>query len=334
MRASPGRRLLMWPQRSRTPARMPRRRARDCGALLEFEEVRRRLRLGTRIEVGRREIEIAHIVGSVGRAHEFDGCFRPRTARLRSVVHQIRASSRDGLAAPIRVYQVDQGYFVEDGHKRLAVAIEEGGAFVDADVASYSTRYAIGPGATLDEVHLTAAEARFRELTGLDQAAPHARFPLSDPDSYLELEESVKAHAYDLSVERKQLVSPVEGARHWYEAVFAPSIELARDAGMARLLASCSEADLFLVLRRGINMPFDPGWQIPSAASERGRRNLVSAGPGRVSRALDALGRRRARQPHVLDERRPLNEARRRPRKTAEEDPEPAKGDERPPDSE
>lgn len=307
---------------------MPRRRAKDCGALLEFEEVRRRLRLGTRIEVGRREIDIAQIVGSVGRAHEFDGCFRPRTARLRSVVHQIRASSREGMAAPIRVYQVDQGYFVEDGHKRLAVAIEEGGAFIDAEVAAYSTRYAIAAGATLDEVRLTAAEARFRELAALDRAVPDARFPLSDPDSYLELEESVKAHAYDLSVERRQLVTPVEGARHWYEVVFAPSIALARDVGVARLLASCSEADLFLVLRRGINMPFDPGWQIPPAASERGRRNLASAGPGRVSRALDALGRRSVRQPHVLDERGPLNEAPGQPRKTAEGDSESTKADE------
>ena len=130
---------------------MPRRRPKDCGSLLEFEEVRRRLRLGTRIDIGRREIEIQQIVGSVGRAHEFDGCFRPRTRRMRSVLHQIRASSREGLAGPIRVYQVDQAYFVEDGHKRLSLAIEDGGMYIDADVASYSTPFAMVPGATIDE---------------------------------------------------------------------------------------------------------------------------------------------------------------------------------------
>ena len=226
---------------------MPRRRARDCGTLLEFEEVRRRLRLGTRLEVGRREIEVAQIVGSVGRADEFDGCFRPRTARLRNVLYQIRASNREGLPSPIRVYHVDQGYFVEDGHKRLALAIEEGAVFIDAEVAEYSTRYAMAAGVTLDEVRLTAAEARFREVTALDRAVPEARFPLSDPDSYLELEESVKAHAHDLSAERKQLVSPADGARHWYDVVFAPSIALAREVGVARLLPSCSEADLYRV---------------------------------------------------------------------------------------
>ena len=181
--------------------------------------------------------------------------------------------------------------------------------YIDADVAAYSTHFAMVPGATIDEVRLTAAEARFRELTGLDRAVPEVRFPISDPDSYLELEESVKAHAYDLSLERGELVSPIEAARHWYAVVFAPSAELAHAAGVARLLSSSTEADLFLVLRRGINMPFDPGWKIPLLATERGRRNIESAGPSRVSRALDAIGRRSVRRPHVLDERRTLREA-------------------------
>ena len=126
---------------------------------------------------------------------------------------------------------------------------------------------------------------------------------MSDPDSYLELEESVKAHAYDLSLERGRLVSRTDAARHWYEVVFAPSIELARGTGAAGLLASCSDADLFLVLRRGINMPFDPDWQVPAAASERGQRNIAAAAPSRVSRALGAIGRRHVTRPQVLEER-------------------------------
>lgn len=277
-----------------------RRSGSECAVLLEFEEVRRRLRLGTRRELGRQEISVAQIIGSVGRAHEFDGCFRPRTQRLRKMLHEIRSGRPDATDMPIRLYQVDHAYFVEDGHKRLALAIEDGRTYVDAEVWSYATRFHVARGTTIDDVRLTEAELRFRESTGLDRAVPDARFPLGDPDAYLELEESVKAHAYDLSSQRGHVVSQVEAAGHWYNVVFAPSIQLARDAGIPRLLSSCSEAELFLVLRRGINQPFDPGWQIPEKAAVRGRRNLVAAEPRGVTAQVSSLIRGVRSRPDVL----------------------------------
>jgi hypothetical protein len=80
-----------------------RRRGSDCGSLLEFEEVRRRLQLGTRVDVGVQEIGIDQIIGSLGRAHEFDGCFRPRTDRLRRVLVQIKASRPNAADTAISV---------------------------------------------------------------------------------------------------------------------------------------------------------------------------------------------------------------------------------------
>jgi hypothetical protein len=268
--------------------------------LLEFHEVRRRLRLGTRIELGRQEIPVGQVIGSVGRAHEFDGCFRPRTPRLRKVLHEIRAARPDAADIPIRVYQVDHAYFVEDGHKRLTLAVEEGRQDIDADVARYATRFHVAPGTTIDDVRLTDAELRFREATGLDRGAPHARFPLADRDAYLELEESVKAHAYDLSVERGALVPAPEAARHWYEVVFRPALDIARASGVSRLLTSCSDAEVFLVLRRGVNEPFRPGWEIAETAADRVRRNVRAAEPGPVTGALTAVVRRARSRPEVL----------------------------------
>jgi hypothetical protein len=276
------------------------RRGRDCGVLLDFHEVRRRLRLGTRVELGRQEIPVAQVIGSVGRAHEFDGCFRPRTPRLRKLLHEIRAARPDAADTPLRVYQVDHAYFVEDGHKRLTMAVEDGRQYIDAEVVRYATRFHVAPGTTIDDVRLTAAELRFRESTGLDRGVPHARFPLADPDAYLELEESVKAHAYDLSLERDALVPPVEAARHWYEVVFRPALDIARATGVTRLLTSCSDAEVFLVLRRGINEPFRPGWEIAETAAERVRKNIRAAEPGPVSGALKAVVRRARSRPEVL----------------------------------
>ena len=273
-----------------------RRRNSECGALLEFEEVRRRLQLGTRVDVGVEVIPIARIIGSLGRAHEFDGCFRPRTDRLRKVLAQIRQSKPDAADSAIDLYQVDHAYFVVDGHKRLSLAVAEGRESIDARVARFASRFHLATGTTIEEVRATEIEHRFRQLTGLDVAVPDARFPLGETDGYLDLEESLKAHAYDLSKDQGRLVPPPEAARHWYDRVYRPAVGIALESGVAGLLTSSTEADLFLMVRRGSHGPMDPGWQIPEAFVGHTVGRLRSAEPGPLSRVT----RRRRPPPRVL----------------------------------
>jgi hypothetical protein len=279
---------------------MARQRPSDCGELLDFEEVRRRLQLGTRTDIGVHEIPVAQVIGSASRVDEFDGCFRPRSERLRKVLRQIRAVRPDAADIPILVYQVDHAYFVVDGHKRLGLAVEEGREFIDAEIGWFPSRFHVTRGTTMREVRATEVERRFRETTGLDVAVPKARFPLSDQDAYLELAESVKSHAYDLSRDLGRVLEPAEAARHWYETVFRPAVDLARGAGLGRVLSSCSEPELFLVLRRGATEPMDPGWQVPAAFVERSMQNLRAADPGRVPAAIARVAGRGKTRPQVL----------------------------------
>jgi hypothetical protein len=282
---------------------MVRRRSSDCGDLLDFEEVRRRLQLGTRTDIGTHEIPVAAVIGSVSRVHEFDGCFRPRTERLRDLLQQIRTARPNAADTPILVYQVDHAYFVVDGHKRLAIAVEEGRTDIDAEVGLFPSRFHVARGTTMDEIRVTELERRFRETTGLDVAAPEARFPVSDPDAYLELAESVKAHAYDLSRDLGVVVEPSEAARHWLEVVFRPVLEVGRAAGLGRVLSSCTEPELFLVLRRGYTEPMDHGWKVPASFLERSGQNLRAAEPSGVPAAVARMTRRnRSRSgPNVLE---------------------------------
>jgi hypothetical protein len=270
--------------------------------LLEFEEVRRRLRLGTRIKVGLREIAIAEIVGSVNRAHDFDAHFRPRHRALQRTIASIAQARPAGIERPISVIQVDRAYFVEDGHKRLSMAIAEGRTFIDADVVRYESRFALGPEISMDAVYVTHEELRFRETTGLDAAVPGTRFALSDPAGYLELAESVKAHAFDLSLERGVLVPRADAAAHWHETIFRPVVGMARTTGLGGPLSSSTDADLFLLFRRGITSPMGPGWTIPRHALEHGQANLQAASAGRLMAALRSLRRRETAD--VLPERR------------------------------
>ena len=277
-----------------------RRRSSDCGSLLEFEEVRRRLQLGTRVDVGVEEIAVEQVIGSMGRAHEFDGCFRPRTQRLRRVLDQIKAARPNAADLPISVYQVDHAYFVVDGHKRMALAIEEGREMIDADVGRFASRFHVAGGTTMQQIQVTAREARFRQVTGLDVALPDVRFPLGDIDGYLDLEESLKAHAYDLSREQGRLVPPAEAARHWYEHIYRAAVEIALSSRIARLLSTSTEPELFLMVRRGSHGPLDPDWQVPPSFVEYSVDRLRESEPKGIASALSRVTRRRRPRTDIL----------------------------------
>jgi len=277
-----------------------RRRSSDCGSLLEFEEVRRRLQLGTRVDVGVEEIAVEQVIGSMGRAHEFDGCFRPRTQRLRRVLDQIKAARPNAADLPISVYQVDHAYFVVDGHKRMALAVEEGREMIDADVGRFASRFHVAGGTTMQQIQVTAREARFRQVTGLDVALPDVRFPLGDIDGYLDLEESLKAHAYDLSREQGRLVPPAEAARHWYEHIYRAAVEIALSSRIARLLSTSTEPELFLMVRRGSHGPLDPDWQVPPSFVEYSVDRLRESEPKGIASALSRVTRRRRPRTDIL----------------------------------
>lgn len=302
------------------------RRPADCGDLLDFEVVRQALQLGTRIDIGTHEIEVAQVIGSVGRVREFDGCFRPRSQRLRRAVQELRNARPEALDQPILVNQVDQACFAVDGHKRLALAVADGRRFIDAEVSWFPSRFRLAPGTTMDEIRATEQERRFRETTALDRAVPEMRFPMRDPDAYLELAESVKAHAYDLSRERGEVCDPALAARHWYDVIYARAVEIAHESGLSRVLGH-TDAELFLTLRRGITQPLDPGWNFPATGVERSIENLRRAQPGPVVAAIQRIAPPR-RAPNLLppaesgEERRPtdtdIGAAIRRPRRRTE----------------
>ena len=210
---------------------------------------------------------------------------------------------------PISLLQVDHAFFVEDGHKRLSVAIADGRRYVDANVDRFETRFHLEPGTTIASVRVTASERRFRKVTGLEEAVPRRRFPLSDPDGYLELQESVKAHTLDFSRAEGRLVPSEEGALHWYETVFVPILELIDTTGMCQLLGSMTEADRFLLFRRGIDVPMLPGWRIPKAATERGIENIRDRTQVMPGRRLASIARRpKTRQAPLLAEEPPAQD--------------------------
>ena len=111
-----------------TVARRPR-------GLRAYEDARRGLTITGESYRGVRAVPVDRIVGSLDRVADFDAAFRPRrdgsAARWQSIA---RAHYEGRELPPVRLYQVGDVYFVEDGHHRVSVARALGRDFVDAEV--------------------------------------------------------------------------------------------------------------------------------------------------------------------------------------------------------
>jgi hypothetical protein len=228
---------------------MGRGRARGCGDLLMFDQVRRSLGLGQPRHEREATIAVSDIVGTIGRSADFDGCFRPRE---RALAHRIDQVSRNEMALDemIDVYRVDRAYFVLDGHKRVSIAKAQGREFIDARISHAPTPYRFDPDVDPVAIERTAAEQRFRAETGLLQAVPAVRFVASRLEGYAELRESLTSYAYDLSQRLGRLLPREEASALWYESVYRPTISAAKENRLDALIGCLTETDLFLSIHR------------------------------------------------------------------------------------
>ena len=106
--------------------------------LLCYPDVRERLQVeGSEARV-LKEIPLAAVVGSVERCCDFTRSFLPRKS-----ISQHRWTSVEMALVkwpPIEVYQIDQAYFVQDGHHRVSVARQRGISHIHAFITEVCTR--------------------------------------------------------------------------------------------------------------------------------------------------------------------------------------------------
>lgn len=263
-------------------------------AMLPFDETARRLRVAGPTDDGVQAIPVALIVGSVGRSRDLDSRFRGRHALSSARLRALREAFPDGDFPAIDVFEIGGAYFVEDGHHRVALALERHAEFVDAHVTRLNTDYAIEPGADVAQLVHTEQQRLLLEESGLSGSDPDVRIQFTLLDGYTQTREILKAHGYDLARRRGCLPTAAEVGADWYSSVYRPAVAAARRAGLPALYASwnSTDGDLFLWLyqiRRDMQA-HDPGADFDDAA--------------RVARSID-LGRRRRRY-HLQNGRQPL----------------------------
>ena len=87
---------------------------------------------------GTQVIPVAQIRGSEGRTKDFDSQFNPlQDYTSQRWISIAKAWLTDVTLPPVQVVQVDDVYFVRDGHHRVSVARAMGQTYIDADVTSW-----------------------------------------------------------------------------------------------------------------------------------------------------------------------------------------------------
>jgi nucleotide-binding universal stress UspA family protein len=281
-------------RRARSRAQLEQVMARLTGAsteLLNYEEVRQKLK-GTRTTSrGLQYIPIGAIVGSVGRYADFTRSFLPRqdADESRWAGVETAMTSMTGLP-PVEVYQIGDAYFIMDGNHRVSVAKQLGADRVEAYVTELHTRVPLSPDVQPQDLVVKAEYAEFLERTRLDELRPDAELSMSVPGKYQELEEHISVHRYFMGIDQDREVPYAEAVAHWYDTVYLPVVQIIRENGILRDFPGRTETDLYLwILDHRDQLGQELAWEIePEVAAE----DLV----GRFSPKLRQVVRRGAQR--------------------------------------
>ena len=116
------------------------RRARNwlghsCNDLLSFAELFEYLKDRPRYQRGLQDVPVQQIVGSTGRAEDFDlGYFPVHGSTETRWVNVAKGRYQSNDMPPVLLYKVGDAYFVEDGNHRVSVASVNGESHIEANV--------------------------------------------------------------------------------------------------------------------------------------------------------------------------------------------------------
>lgn len=221
--------------------------------LIPFDLVKDKLHLRESHYCGMQTVEINKIVGSLNRYNDFNRVFLPvrptaeRTARLRNLEHALEQGE---ILPPVRLYQVGDVYFVEDGHHRVAAARRQGGKEIDAEVIEFRSSVPLESGVTPKEILIKAEYVDFLERTHLDKLRPNQKIEFSELGRYRVLLEHIDVHRYFLGLEKKREIPYEEAVVSWYDNVYTPIVETFQRLGTIKHFHNRTEADLYVWVSR------------------------------------------------------------------------------------
>lgn len=175
------------------------------------------------------------IVGSVGRYQDFDERFHLRSRAPSERLEQIKNAMRQGaVLPPVRLWQIRDVYYVEDGNHRVAAAKALGHDEILAHIVEF-----IPSGDNLRDA-LYRRRALFLDETGL-----HADITLTEPGQYERLLGQIQRHHEHLQRTERADLTFQEAAKDWYLHIYRPLTTLLSRAHLLREFPGRTPADLY-----------------------------------------------------------------------------------------
>jgi len=252
--------------------------------LLPYADVSKQLRARGIAAQERRDIPLASIVGSVGRAADFTRTFLPRhgTNGQRWARIKAQATGLEGFP-PIDVYQIGDAYFVLDGNHRVSVARELGATHIEAFVTEVQTLVPFSPGEGWDDLLAKAEYADFLERTGIAGILPGIDLSMTLPGRYTAVEEHIGVHRYFMGIDFQRDIPYAEAVVHWHESVYQPVIQIIRRRELTADFPGRTETDLYVwLLEHRTAIAQELGWPVETSAAAADLAEKFSRTPRRT----------------------------------------------------
>ncbi|MDY7100651.1 MAG: hypothetical protein S0880_05640 [Actinomycetota bacterium] len=181
------------------------------------------------VDLGRVDVPLVDVVGSVARARDFDRALRPRNPVLRERWDAV--ARIEGDLPPVELIRLNDFYFVEDGHHRVSVARARGMGTIPAHVRRIMTIACANRALTVADLPAKAAERMFLERVPLGDDA-RIGFRLDHPDRWRELAEVAEAWGFRQHLAGHAVRDRCELADRWWAEEIVPLLVGLRARGV------------------------------------------------------------------------------------------------------
>ena len=184
---------------------------------------------------GLRTVPLASIVGSIGRYRDFDNRFRLKDHLPSERLEFIKEALRQGRPLPpVKLCQIRDEYYVEDGNHRIAAAKELGHDEILAHVVEL-----IPSGDSIEDL-LYRQRAEFCDRTKLQ-----SDINLTELGQYDRLLVQIENHRASLETGGTAQVSFEDAARDWYRFIFRPLCDVIKRGKLLEHFPGRTIADLY-----------------------------------------------------------------------------------------
>ena len=187
------------------------------------------------IDHGIKTVDLDHIIGSVGKYHDFDSQFRPKKHVLEKRFLDIKKAMREGKhIPPIMLYQIRNDYYVLDGNHRVSAAKELGQFDIQAKVVEL-----LSAKNTMENL-LYLERKKFYKKTELPE-----KIALTEAGKYNFLEKQIKKHNDHLTNISGKETEFKKAAQDWYDTIYTPLTILINKGNLIQHFPKRSIADLY-----------------------------------------------------------------------------------------